>query len=123
MENVPQLLKFNGGRVFEDFVNRLEKKKYFVTWYVVNAQDFGVPQRRKRLILFGSKHGNIELIGKNRKGDRYKTVRDAIGHLPPVEGGISHPEDPLHRARKLSDLNKKRIQATKEGGFWRDWDK
>lgn len=123
MENVPLLLKFDNGKVFTDFVKRLEKKKYFVSWYIVNAQDYGVPQRRKRLVLFGSKHGKIELVDKTIKNKKYITVKDAIGHLPPVEDGVSHPKDLLHRARKLTDLNKKRIQATKEGGSWKDWDK
>ncbi len=123
MENVPLLMKFNNGKVYKDFVKVLEKKGYTITSSIVNAQDYGVPQRRKRLILFGSKHGKIKLIPKTIKNKRYKTVRDAIGHLPPVEDGVSHPSDILHRARKLTDLNKKRIQATKEGGFWRDWDK
>jgi DNA (cytosine-5)-methyltransferase 1 len=75
------------------------------------------------LILFGSKHGEVELIDKTIKNKKFKTVRDAIGHLPSVEDGISHPKDKLHRARKLSDINKKRIIATREGGFWREWDK
>jgi len=122
MENVPLLMKFNNGKVFKDFVKRLENNGYFVSWSIVNAQDYGVPQRRKRLILFGSLHGKIELIEKTIKNGRYKTVRDSIGHLPTVEDGVSHPDDSLHRARKLTDLNKKRIKATKEGGFWRDWD-
>ncbi len=122
MENVPLLVKFDNGKVFKNFVKRLENKGYFVSWSIVNAQ-IGVPQRRKRLILFGSLHGKIELIEKTVKDGHYKTVRDAIGHLPHVEDGVPHPYDSLHRARKLSDLNKKRIQATMEGGFWRDWDK
>ncbi len=122
MENVPLLMKFEGGKVFKDFIKRLEAKNYFVSYYVVNAQDYGVPQRRRRLVLFGSKHGKIELIEKTVKGKKYVTVKDAIGNLPPVEDGVSHPSDALHRARKLTDLNKRRIQATKEGGFWRDWD-
>ncbi len=122
MENVPLLMKFNNGKVFKDFVSRLEKAGYFVSWSIVNAQDYGVPQRRKRLILLGSRHGKIELIAPTVKNGKYKTVRDAIGHLPEVEDGVSHPQDFLHRARKLTDLNKRRIQATKEGGFWRDWD-
>lgn len=123
MENVPQLMKFDQGKIFNDFVERIEKKGYIVSYYLVNAQDYGVPQRRRRLILFGSKFGKIDLIEKTITDGKYKTVKDAIGHLPPVEDGISHPDDLLHRSRKLSDLNKKRIQATKEGGFWRDWDK
>jgi len=123
MENVPLLLKFDGGKVFNDFVKNLEDRNYFVSYYIVNAQDYGVPQRRKRLVLFGSKHGKIELINKTVIENNYVTVKDAIGHLPTVEDGVAHPSDPLHKARKLTDLNKKRIQATKEGGFWRDWDK
>ena len=121
MENVPLLLKFDKGKVFNDFVKRLEKKNYFITWYIVNAQDYGVPQRRKRLVLLGSKHGKIDLIEKTISDNKYITVKDAIGHLPYVEDGVSHSSDALHRARKLTELNKKRIQATKEGGFWRDW--
>jgi len=123
MENVPLLVKFNRGKVLKDFVKRLEKNGYQVTWKIVNAQDYGVPQRRRRLILFGSKHGEVKLIDKTITDGKFKTVRDAIGHLPPVEDGVSHPQDRMHRARKLSDLNKRRIQATREGGFWREWDK
>lgn len=122
MENVPLLTKFNDGKVFNDFINRLETKGYHVSWFIVNAQDYGVPQRRRRLILFGSKHGKIELIEKTNTVGNYKTVYEAIGHLPEVEDGIAHSLDPLHKSRKLSDINKKRIQATSEGGYWRDWD-
>jgi len=122
MENVPLLLKFNNGKVFDDFKTRLENKGYTVSFYIVNAQDYGVPQRRKRLILFASKHGKIDLIEKTILDRNYVTVRDAIGHLPPVEDGVSHPNDQLHRARKLSEINRKRIRATKEGGNWTDWD-
>jgi len=123
MENVPMLVKFGKGKVFNDFVHRLEKLEYYVSWEIVNAQDYGVPQRRKRLILFASKLGRIALIDKTVKDSNYKTVRQTIGHLPPVEDGCPHPDDPLHKARKLTELNKKRIRATPEGGFWRDWDK
>ena len=122
MENVPLLVKFDGGKVFNKFIKRLKQKKYFVSWSIVNAQDYGVPQRRKRLVLLASKYGEINMIEKTVKENKFVTVREAIGHLPPVEDGVSHPKDILHRARKLTPINKKRIQATKEGGFWRDWD-
>lgn len=122
MENVPQLVKFNNGKTFIDFIERLQKKEYHVTWSIVNAQNYNVPQRRKRLILLGSKHGRIKLVDKFIKDGKPLTVREAIGNLPIIEDGVAHPEDSLHLSRKLSDLNKRRIQATKEGGFWRDWD-
>ena len=52
MENVPELEK---EKVFRDFVDTLKKQKYKVTYKVVNAADYGVPQRRKRLLLLASK--------------------------------------------------------------------
>ncbi len=122
MENVPLLLKYNNGKVFNHFIKNLEDKGYFVSWYVVNAKDYGVPQRRKRLVLFASKHGRIELVDKIVKDSKYVTVRQAIGHLPPIQDGIPDENDPLHVARKLTELNKKRIQSTKEGGNWEEWD-
>lgn len=121
MENVPQLVHFNNGKVFGDFVARLEKK-YEVTYSVVNAQDYGVAQRRKRLILFASKYGEVKLIDKAIKDGRFRTVKDEIGKLPPVEDGVAHRSDVLHRAPKLTEINKKRIQAMRPGGFWREWD-
>lgn len=120
MENVPQLKKFNDGAIFNDFVKRLEASGYYVTHKVVNAQNFGVPQRRKRLLLLASLNGEIQL--NEDKPDKYVTVREALEGLPVVEDGIASPSDQLHYARKLTELNKKRIRATKEGGSWRDWD-
>lgn len=122
MENVPQLRNFNGGGVFNDFVELLEKNRYKVSFGVYNAQDYGVPQRRKRLILLASKHSKFELIPPTHK-DNYLTVHQAIGHLPEIKDGEHSEDDFLHYARKLTEINKKRIKATAEGGGWQDWDK
>ncbi len=121
MENVPQLRRFNGGKVLNDFIKKLEFCGYYVSYGIFNAQDYGVPQRRKRLILLASKHSKIELIPPTHKGC-YITVEEAIGHLPPINDGEHSKEDFLHYARKLSDLNKNRIKATPAGGGWQDWD-
>jgi DNA (cytosine-5)-methyltransferase 1 len=121
MENVPQLRNFNGGKVLNDFIKKLKKNGYEVSCDVYNAQDYGVPQRRKRLILLASKHSKIELIPPTHK-DNYITVRQAIGHLPKIEDGKHSENDFLHYARKLKDISKKRVQATLEGGGWQDWD-
>lgn len=121
MENVPQLLTFNKGEVINDFVSVLHKNGYSVSYKICNAQDYGVPQRRKRLILLASKHGAIEMIPPTHNKDTYKTVKEAIGHLPKISDGEHCPTDFLHFARKLNPLNKKRIQATPEGGGWETW--
>jgi DNA (cytosine-5)-methyltransferase 1 len=121
MENVPQLAKFNEGEILKDFIKVLENQNYYVEWSIVNAQDYGVPQRRKRLILLASKLGKISLISPTHNKTNYVTVRTAIGTLPKIEDGVTNKNDSLHYARKLGELNKKRIQATREGGFWREW--
>ncbi|MDZ4716130.1 MAG: DNA (cytosine-5-)-methyltransferase [Cytophagales bacterium] len=122
MENVPNLMKYNNGKVLEDFINVLITNNYFITHKIIDAKDYGVPQRRKRLILLASKFGEVKLINKTHTGKRVKTVKKAIGHLPKIKAGESYYKDKLHRARELSDLNLRRIKATSQGGGWKEWD-
>lgn len=121
MENVPQLQTYKKGKVFKDFLKILLDNNYYVDYRIVNAQDYGVPQRRKRLILLASKMAQIRLLEPTHSKDNYVTVRDSISHLPEIQDGIACTTDKLHRARKLTHLNKERIQATPEGGSWKDW--
>ncbi len=122
MENVPLLTKFKQRPVFDDFVSSLEGEGYNVFHRLVNCADYGVPQNRVRLVLMASKFGEINLIKETHSPNDYHTVRETIGHLDPIEDGQVHPTDPLHRASKLSELNKKRIMNSVPGGTWRDWD-
>jgi DNA (cytosine-5)-methyltransferase 1 len=52
-ENVPGVLSSNGGRDFDAFLGRLEEYGYGFAWRVLDAQYFGVPQRRRRLFVVG----------------------------------------------------------------------
>lgn len=118
MENVPQLLEH---KVFEEFLNELQG---YETWHdVVDCTQYGVPQTRKRLVLLASRFGPIELLPPNFFKWSPKTVRDAISHLPALKAGCSDPNDAIHVACSLSELNLRRIKASKPGGTWRDWDK
>lgn len=117
MENVPSLEK---EEIFQSFINTLEKNNYFVSYKVVNAADYGVPQRRKRLLLLASKYGEIKLIEPTHKNNQI-TVREAIGDLIEIEAGEIDKNDILHTASKLSDLNLERIRHSKQGGTWKDW--
>ncbi|MDB9488893.1 DNA cytosine methyltransferase [Dolichospermum circinale CS-537/01] len=45
----------------------------------------------------------------------------SIEHLEPLAAGEKSKTDKLHICSKLSNLNLKRIQASKPGGTWRDW--
>lgn len=119
MENVPNLIKQS---VFIDFVNFLEDKKYNVTFSKVYCPDYGIPQKRRRLVLLASKLGEIKLIPHTHSSENYKTTRDAIGDLPLISSGETHESDPLHKTTKLSELNMKRIRASRPNGSWKDWD-
>ncbi len=120
MENVKGLLK---NPIFNDFVAALRRNRYHYTYQVVDFSDYGVPQKRQRLVLLASRLGEIFLIPPTHKNKK-RTVKDAIGHLEPIEDGEISEKDPLHRARLLSPLNKKRIRATqKDGGNSRSWDR
>ncbi|GHT50625.1 cytosine-specific methyltransferase [Bacteroidia bacterium] len=121
MENVPQLVDFSKFTIFRDFYDKLKLLGYFVSYKVVFCPDYGIPQRRRRLVLLASKLGKISLIPTTHTSEKYVTVKDVIGKLQPVKAGEYDINDPLHRARKLSDLNLRRIRATKEGDGWKSW--
>jgi DNA (cytosine-5)-methyltransferase 1 len=115
MENVPQLVDHE---IFGEFLAELDG--YSVTWSIVECADFGVPQTRKRLVLLASRFGDDELNLQSNT-PRRKTVRETIGSLPAIEAGGASESDPLHMASRLSDLNMRRIRASRPGGTWRDW--
>ena len=122
MENVPDLVNFKKGEVYQDFVKRLKDKDYTVTPYpAVFCPDYGIPQQRRRLVLLASKLGRLELVGPTHKPNQYKKVKDAIGDLESLEAGQASQDDPYHKASGLSDLNLLRIKKSKPGGTWKDW--
>lgn len=122
MENVPRLLVFKEGKIFEQFVKRLREADYHVVWDVLYGPDFGLAQTRSRLVLLASKLGPIELPKPAHKG-KHRTVRQEIGKLREITQGGADDRDLLHRSSKLSPINQKRIASAKPGGTWRDWNK
>jgi len=121
MENVAQLINFKKAPVFNDFVNELKTLGYLVKYEIVNCPEYGIPQNRKRLVLLASKLGEINLIPKTHSKENFVTVRDVISKLNPISDGESDKVDKIHVSRKLSQLNKRRIQNTPYGGSWVDW--
>lgn len=120
MENVPALLKYKGGAVFKGFIDTLTVAGYTnIQWSVVKCEEFGVPQKRRRLVVVASRQrALVPLVPTHRKP---LSVRDAIASLPPIAAGEAHSDDPLHAAASLSPQNIKRIKSSKPGGTWRDW--
>jgi len=119
MENVPALLRYKGGYVFEEFKSLLEDAGYQVSHSVAECEKFGVPQRRRRLVVLASKFGPAPELKPTGSG--YASVREAIGRLPQLAAGATANSDALHTASALSPKNMRRIKASRPGGTWRDW--
>lgn len=114
MENVVGLATHDGGATIQKVERSFRSTGYHVDWKILNAADFGVPQRRERLIMIGSRESS-ELrfpdpthrsqggtIGHRdrrrvlssaptlfdiRRLPRAVSTWDAISDLPPVESG------------------------------------
>jgi DNA (cytosine-5)-methyltransferase 1 len=117
MENVPRLAEQS---VFATFVQGLVDQGYKVSHSVVNCADYGVPQLRKRLVLLASRIDDIRIVPPT-SNDARPTVFEAIGNLRALAAGEVDEVDRLHHASGISELNLKRIKASKPGGSWRDW--
>ena len=119
MENVAEL---TSHKVFKEFVANLKSQGYHVYWKSVYCPNYGIPQKRTRVVLLASKLGPIKLLPETRKPPQYKTVRETIGKLKPIVAGGASEKDSLHKARSLSELNMKRMLQSEPGGTWHDWD-
>jgi DNA (cytosine-5)-methyltransferase 1 len=120
LENVRGLLMRRNRHYFEQQLARVSQD-YVVEWRVLNVVDYGVPQRRERLIVIGVRrdlgkrpvfpeptHAEKETVRLDgRRFHRWLTLREAIGDLlavPPYEGKKLLQTNPGHG--KPADLDK-----------------
>jgi DNA (cytosine-5)-methyltransferase 1 len=141
-ENVPGMLSAMPGnklvseRIFEAF----EKSNYEIRFpsdlkqSIYTASDFGVPQKRNRVIIIGVKKGcglDLEEIYNqinSFKTDKIKTVQDAIGYLPsfvPLNSikkangkNISHE---LKKDEEAIKFHEPRFHNDRDVRFFKEW--
>ena len=80
MENVPGMALGDESEIVRTMAARLEDSGYFVDYRIVNASDYGVPQKRQRLIFVALRHGD-GFVWPSATTSQV-TVDDAIGDLP-----------------------------------------
>lgn len=98
-ENVPGLLNMQGGKIFEVVKDAFAAVMPKVEGWLLSADDYAIPQRRKRVILVGTKRSdqaitkppqitscgaNGELFSENHPA---VAVSEALSDLPPLTSG------------------------------------
>lgn len=96
MENVPELLSGKHWSHFTSFKDVMETAGYSVTAEIHNLAGFGVPQERFRATIIATRNGDPLMPRPEYEDVDFRTVRDAIGHLPPLTPGRADPTDPQH---------------------------
>ena len=105
-ENVKGLVTHDEGRTLKTMLDVFKEIGYTVTWNVLKATDYGVAQKRERIVIIGVRD-DINIEFKDPKPFEYKPVlRDALKDVPSSLGS-SYPE----RKKEVLDL-------VPPGGCW-----
>lgn len=144
LENVPGILSIQNGKVMDKIIQNFQSLGYENTEYwILNAADYGVPQKRKRVFVVGSKNPDkITPPKPTHKLNEYVTVWDALSDLPIIRSGekISNSNKYRHTVntsfqkefRNRSNVVKnhivtanndtviKRFRCVPQGGNWKD---
>lgn len=143
MENVPGMTSVENGQAIKEIESGLSKLGYQIEHKILKAEEYGVPQERRRIIFIGTRMNQIIIwpvpthVGKKS----FVTVWDAIGDLPVLKNGEGeeiqdYTQAPFsdyqiwirenstkvfnHTAPVLSSINLERLRYIPQGGSWRD---
>lgn len=107
-ENVRGLVTHDEGRTLQSMIDVFTEIGYKVTWNVLKAVDYGVAQKRERIVIIGIRN-DINLEFRDPKPFGYiPTLRDALKDVPESPGS-TYPQ----RKREVLDL-------VPPGGCWID---
>ena len=118
IENVPGLVSLFGGQIKDSILQRLTTLGYNVTYQILSADDYGVPQSRKRVVFVGLRDNVFEYPNKFS----YKVSCEmALSDLPPLidelgtdkQSYISEPQNDYQIImRENSEFVRNHIAAT-----------
>jgi DNA (cytosine-5)-methyltransferase 1 len=144
LENVTGMTSAGNGAAVEGIADGLGALGYRVETRILRAEDYGVPQERRRIVFIGNRVGEPIVWPDRTHGVGLKpltTVRDAIGDLPARSNGERlgvnrYTVDPVgeyqkdlrtgchqvlnHDATRLAAVNEARMRHIPPGGSWRD---
>ncbi|WP_146345639.1 DNA cytosine methyltransferase [Phaeobacter marinintestinus] len=145
MENVTGITSIAGGGIVREIQAGMRKLGYRVDMKPLKAEEYGVPQERRRVFFIATKEEDCPILfptpTHGPELEPFVTVWDAISDLPPLENGqdlgpqayAKRPQNAYqtllrgdrqvvenHSAPRLSNTNLERMQHIPPGGSWRD---
>ena len=108
IENVKGLKTHNKGETFKHVLGKINQLDYKTEWKILNANDYGVPQKRERMFIVGIRN-DIQKRYLYPNPEKYKPVlRDVLLNCPESEG------------YKYKEKKYKVMDLVPEGGCWVD---
>ncbi|WP_034388108.1 DNA cytosine methyltransferase [Hellea balneolensis] len=142
IENVTGIKSIDNGQVIETIRTELNDRGYEIEVKTLFAEDYGIPQERRRVIFLGNRiNAPIHWPKKTHTAENFVTIFDSISDLPELENGeklcdgtyLEKPKSNYqrnirknslkitnHDAPKLGAVNIERLKFIKPGGSWRD---
>lgn len=118
-ENVEIFGQKRGGDLIGEIRSRLHH--YHIYTYFICSSDFGLAQKRGRFVMIGLSRQVQTVVPVLELTGARKTIRDAIGDLPPPPDDCSeHPLYPNHMKCRITPLNEERFSHVPPGGGWQD---
>lgn len=113
-ENVKGLLTHDKGRTYNTIKNIFEDEGYRVFYKILNAWDYGVPQKRERLITIGIRDDLLSICNYN-----FPTSKS----YKPIVKDIKLDSNPSKNDCQFYSKEKEEIfSLVPQGGYWRDID-
>lgn len=145
MENVTGITSIAGGKIVREIFDGMADLGYRVEMKILKAEEYGVPQERRRVFFIATRTDAPILFPEPTHGlglEPFVTVWDAISDLPVRQNGegdesgieyAHNPQNPYqkalrgsitrvlnHSAPRLSRINEERMRYIPPGGSWRD---
>lgn len=127
MENVVGISSMLNGNIVRKILDDYCQIGYEITWRVLDAANYGVPQHRKRVIFIGNRIDRPNVFPKPFKNENnYSSVRDAIGRYENIEENleINHifSKHSLEMKKRLAEVPIGKTLYEKYNDSWKKCD-
>ena len=110
LENVKQLVTIRGGSVFREIMRDIEQLGYFTDYKVLNAMDYGLPQKRERVLV----------VATQKRFDAFPWPDKKV-KMKPLEKILEKEADPQHFvSEKIRKSRQAKHKSEHNPGVWHE---